>query len=177
MKLTTRRRLLAGLAALALQGSVAAQERGEVPERSAAKELEYFHLAGTRDREAMRLGDEDVLVSVGTSEGGNNFRTSTPALMKSAGEVALVDREELRSRLFAMYKEGSTFSSAPRTHTLVTPESNWSRRRSEAGASGEAAAPEQLADIEASAWGWITPLLAFVLATLFVVRAIPQKDE
>ncbi len=114
----------------------------------------------------MRLGESDILVSVGTEQGSNQFRERTPALLNSTGEIAMVDYETLHERALAMYENGATFDAPPRAHSSVPRRPSWGYEVK------EQPAPEIAVEVEppSTGYGWLTPLLSFLLLVFFVIR-------
>ena len=161
---------MVALAAGPLQSVTHAQEGVRAPQHSAAEEADSARLAGSRNRESMRDGESDVLVPRGTSQGDNDFRAMTPALRNSAGEVAMVDIGELRARALAMYEEGATFDSPPRTRSIRTPALNSNYAKPVQPSAGLVLGGDLLAVMDDTGWGWITPLLCFCLLVLFLLR-------
>jgi len=162
--------LIVALAAGPLQGATFAQEGVRFPQTSAVDEADSALLAGSRNRESMRDGESDVLVARGTSQGENDFRTATPALQNSAGEVAMVDLAELRQRTLAMYEDGATFDAPLRTHSIRTPRLNPNYAEPGPSKSGLELGGEVVAVLDDAGWSWITPLLCFFLLALFLIR-------
>ena len=68
-----------------------------------------------RDREELHEGSDPFHI-VGLEQGDNDFRSRTPGLAATDGEVLFVDEEELRQRQIAMLTGGSVFRRAP--HSL-----------------------------------------------------------
>ena len=155
--------------AVLLAGGLSAQVQAGSEQRqapSASQEAEYSRLANSRNRESMRFGESDILVSVGIEQGSNQFRERTPALLNSTGSIAMVDYETLHDRALAMYEEGASFRSAPIAHALVPRQPSWGVEV-ERKPAAEAA---QFSEPESTGWGWVTPLLAFVLIAFFLLR-------
>ena len=162
--------LMVALVASFFQSPAYAQEGVSAPQQSAADEAEFARLAGSRNRESMRDGESDVLVTRGISEGDNDFRAQTPALQKSAGEVAMVDIEELRERALAMYAEGATFDSPPRIRSIRNSGLTTNYTERHPAAADQGLSVEVIGVMDDAGWGWITPLLCFFLVMLFLLR-------
>jgi len=165
---------LLGLAWSPLTRPAWAQAEHHDPKPSAGEEAESSRLAESRNRESMRVGEVDVLVAVGTSAGDNEYRERTPALLNSTGDLALVDTAELRRRTLAMYEEGATFDSPPKTraHFTAHPGNRYERLKA---ASVQPNLPvEALGVMDEAGWSWVTPLLAFCLVGLFLLRCSPR---
>ena len=81
--------ILSALAASLSCTVSSAQASSLQDDRPAAQEADYSRLADSRNRESMRIGEHDVLISVGTTHGGNELREQSSRLLQSMGELAL----------------------------------------------------------------------------------------
>ncbi len=115
----------ATLIVLLSAGAICAQERdpGQSSPREAvtAVELDAMdRLVDARDRESLypRLA-RGPLEIVGTSQEDNDLRAGVPALKNSDLVVAMVDTQEVRERLLAIYSGQEV---QPKPHRLALPE-------------------------------------------------------
>ncbi len=106
-----RRQLLCALCIVVLGGSSIAQEKEwpEVPARmqesASSKELDVLRIRG---RQILHKGEP--LDLGGIEEGGNDFRSRTPALANHVKESTQVDLDEVYRRKMAMYSTEERFS-------------------------------------------------------------------
>ena len=153
---------------LALGDSVAAQEAGTpAPPRRPVTDEEW-RVAGDRNREFMRVGEEPLAL-VGIEQGDNDFRSRTPALLNTAGETLLIDVDEAYRRKLDMYARGETFTAPPPTVEATrsrTPDRRWTTRPLTAKEIAALTPPEP----EPGAWRWVVPLAGFGVLFLLVLK-------
>lgn len=71
---------------------------------------EDLRILDERNREVLHPASDPTVVS-GLVEGPDGFRSATPALAATDGEVTYIDADVLYRRRVAMYEQGATFNS------------------------------------------------------------------
>jgi hypothetical protein len=121
----------------------------------------------------MRFG-ESPLTIVGIDQEDNQFRTSTPALLKHTERVVMVDHDEAYARKLQMFSDDVSFHSptAIREVKFVG-----ARRLLEATVTSEEPVPSKLESLppeESSSlsWLWLTPVALIFVAKKYLVPTI-----